>query len=165
MKHPKKIVILGHFGVGKTSLIRQFVESDFSENYLVTVGVHVKKKDILLDDENVTLIIWDVEGNTSIDKARSSYLLGTQGFIYVFDVSRPETFEDLETEMDYLKTHFNTIPVCVLGNKKDKFNEGVSASFFETKRFKEVLFTSAKTGENVENAFLKLTKKIVKNES
>lgn len=162
---PKKVVLLGHFGVGKTSLIRQFVESDFSENYLVTVGVHVKKKDVLIDNEKVTLVIWDIEGDTSISKARKSYLLGTNGFIYVFDVSRPETFENIEEEMNYLKAHFNEIPVCVLGNKKDKFEEGVSASFFETEKFKEVLFTSAKTGENVENAFQALTQKILKNGS
>lgn len=165
MNQPKKVVLLGHFGVGKTSLIRQFVESNFSEDYLVTVGVHVKKKDVMISNEKVTLVIWDIEGNTSIDKARSSYLLGTNGFIYVFDVSRPETFEGLEAEMDYLKKQFNTIPVCVLGNKKDMFDNGVSASFFETDAFKEVLFTSAKTGENVENAFQLLTQKIVENES
>lgn len=73
MAQTKKIVILGHFGVGKTSLIRRYVDSAFSEDYLVTVGVHVKKKEIDLHDEKVTLIIWDIEGNTAIDKARKSY--------------------------------------------------------------------------------------------
>jgi len=142
MTHPKKIVILGHFGVGKTSLIRQFVESDFSEDYLVTVGVHVKKKDVVIDDQQVSLIIWDVEGNTSIDKARTSYLLGTEGFIYVYDVSRPETFENLEQEISYLAQHYPNIPVCVFGNKKDLFESSVSVSYFETdEKFKGSFFT------------------------
>ncbi len=161
MTHPKKIVLLGHFGVGKTSLIRQFVESQFSEDYLVTVGVHVKKKDIFIDGKTVTLVIWDIEGNTSIEKARKSYLLGTSGFIYVFDVSRPETFENLETEMHYLEEHFSNVPVEVLGNKKDKFGGEVSEEFFKTERFEKCTFTSAKEGDNVELAFEQLTKKML----
>lgn len=161
MSYPKKVVLLGHFGVGKTSLIRRFVDEQFSEDYLVTVGVHVKKKDINVDGETITLVVWDIEGNTSIDKARESYLIGAQGFIYVFDVSRPETYEHLEDEMDYLAKQHENVPVIVLGNKKDKFEEGVSADFFKTKRFEECLFTSAKTGEHVEESFLKLTKNIL----
>ena len=102
MSHPKKVVLLGHFGVGKTSLLRRFVEATFSEDYMVTVGVHVKKKEVIIDKEPLTLIIWDIEGNTSIEKARNSYLIGTNGFIYVFDVTRPETYENISKELDYL---------------------------------------------------------------
>lgn len=160
--HPKKIVLLGHFGVGKTSLIRQFVESEFSENYLVTVGVHVKKKDVIIDDDTVTLIIWDIEGNTSIEKARASYLQGVHGFIYVFDVSRPETFENLEQERSYLSQHFPNIPVCVFGNKKDLFESSVSESYFKSNAmFEDTLFTSAKTGAHVAEGFVTLAKKII----
>ncbi|GEQ85077.1 GTP-binding protein [Patiriisocius marinistellae] len=161
MAHPKKIVLLGHFGVGKTSLIRRFVESQFSEDYLVTVGVHVKKKEISIDGNNITLVIWDIEGNTSIDKARKSYLLGTSGFIYVFDISRPETFESLETEMKYLQDNFENVPVEIVGNKKDKFGEAVSEEFFKTQRFENCTFTSAKEGDNVEDAFEQLTRKML----
>ena len=131
MSRSKKIVLLGHFGVGKTSLIRRFVDSAFNEDYLVTVGVHVKKKEVKLDGEDVTLIIWDIEGNSSIDKARSSYLLGTQGFLYVFDVTRPETFEDIDTEMDFLKENYKDVPVVTIGNKTDLITSDEKKEFFE----------------------------------
>ncbi|MFT5078926.1 Rab family GTPase [Patiriisocius sp. Uisw_047] len=157
MTQPRKIVILGHFGVGKTSLIRQYVDASFSEDYLVTVGLHVKKKDVIINDNTVTLVVWDIEGHSEIASARASYLLGSSGFIYVFDVSRPETYANLENQMEYLKEHFPGIPIEVFGNKCDKFKDEVSKVFFETPPFNSYLFTSAKTGENVEEGFMQLT--------
>jgi len=161
MTHIKKIVFLGHFGVGKTSLIRRFVESEFSEDYLVTVGVHVKKKDVVINNETVSLIIWDIEGNTSINKARSSYLLGSDGFIYVFDVGRPETYKDLPDEMKYLQAHFKDIPVCKVGNKSDLFKGEFTEDFFKEQIYKGCIFTSAKTGENVEAIFTKIAQELL----
>ena len=155
----KKIVLLGHFGVGKTSLVRRYIDSAFSEDYLVTVGVHVKKKDVVVNDEPVTLIIWDIECNNSIEKARSSYLLGSQGFIYVFDVSRQETYEDINSEMNFLAKNHENIPVCLVGNKSDLFTEDFTKEFFKDKEFENCYFTSAKTGENVEDMFLDLAKR------
>jgi small GTP-binding protein len=155
----KKIVLLGHFGVGKTSLVRRYIDSAFSEDYLVTVGVHVKKKDVLVNDEPVTLIIWDIEGNNSIEKARSSYLLGTQGFIYVFDITRQETYEDIGSEMNFLKEHHENVPVCLVGNKSDLFTEDFTKDFFTDEVFDDCHFTSAKTGDNVEALFLDLAKR------
>ncbi|MDC8006009.1 GTP-binding protein [Aureisphaera galaxeae] len=153
MAQTKKIVLLGHFGVGKTSLLRRYVDDAFNEDYLVTVGVHVKKKDISLENETVTLIIWDIEGNTSIDKARKSYLLGTHGFVYVFDVTRPETYEQLESEFSYLTEKFPNVPVSLAGNKADLFDSEFTKSFFKDPIFENCFFTSAKTGNTVEDLF------------
>jgi small GTP-binding protein len=155
----KKIVLLGHFGVGKTSLVRRYIDSAFSEDYLVTVGVHVKKKEVIINHEPVTLIIWDIEGNNAIEKARSSYLLGTQGFIYVFDITRQETYESIESEMAYLKEHHDQTPVCLVGNKSDLFTEDFNQEFFKDPVFEPCYFTSAKTGENVEMIFLDIAKR------
>ncbi len=155
----KKIVLLGHFGVGKTSLVRRYIDSEFSEKYLVTVGVHVKKKDVIIDDEKITLIIWDIEGNNSIEKARSSYLLGTQGFIYVFDINRRETYENIQKEMDYFNSNFTGIPVCVVGNKCDLFTGDFTQDFFKNVVFNDCHFTSAKTGDNVEALFHDMAKR------
>jgi len=161
MNRPKKIVLLGHFGVGKTSLLRRYVDSEFSEDYLVTVGVHVKKKVIQIEGNEITLIIWDVEGNTSLEKARNSYLLGAHGFLYVFDLTRPETFANLDAEMNFLETNFPTIPVQLVGNKKDVIENTDRMSFFETPEFSECRFTSAKTGDQVEELFLQIAKSTI----
>lgn len=160
MSLSKKIVLLGHFGVGKTSLVRRFVDSAFSEDYLVTLGVHVKKKDVEINSEKVTLIIWDIEGNTSLSKARKSYLAGSHGFLYVFDVTRPETFENLEEEMQFLTENYAATPVCQIGNKSDLIASESIKEFFASEKFKNCDFTSAKNGENVENIFLKITELI-----
>ncbi len=161
MTHAKKVVLLGHFGVGKTSLLRRFVDEAFSEDYLVTVGVHVKKKNVILNGQNVSLIIWDIEGNTSIDKARKSYLLGAHGFIYVFDITRPETYEELEKEFSYLSENFKDTPTCLVANKADLFTEEFTQTFFQEDKFKGSHFTSAKTGENVETMFAEITAKMM----
>ncbi|NNM23739.1 MAG: GTP-binding protein [Flavobacteriaceae bacterium] len=156
MSLAKKVVLLGHFGVGKTSLLRRYVDEAFSEEYLVTVGVHVKKKDVLVDGNEMSLIIWDIEGNTSIDKARNSYLLGTHGFIYVFDITRPESYESIQGELDYLEKHFKGVPVCKVGNKADLFTQEFSESFFKDEPFNGCIFTSAKTGDKVNELFAEI---------
>lgn len=161
MIRPKKIVLLGHFGVGKTSLLRRFVESEFSEDYLVTVGVHVKKKVVTIDEDEITLIIWDIEGNTSLEKARNSYLLGAHGFLYVFDLNRPETFSNLKEEQAFLKKNFLSIPVQLVGNKIDLIEDTERIHFFNAPEYANCMFTSAKTGIQVEEVFYQITKSIL----
>ncbi len=162
-KASKKIILLGHFGVGKSSLIRQFVENTFSSDYKVTIGVHILKKEVEISpDEMVSLIIWDLEGYDDIKKTRASYLLGTHGFIYVFDVTRPATFENLKDDITYLTSQYANTPLKIVGNKADlvtktylKENKnmfGVAPDFF----------TSAKTGDKVDDMFITLAKELVK---
>lgn len=163
MKASKKIILLGHFGVGKSSLIRQFVENSFTTDYKVTIGVHILKKEVeIAPDETVSLIIWDLEGYDDIKKTRASYLLGTHGFIYVFDVTRPATFESLEDDITYLASQYTNIPIKVVGNKVDL----VTKSYLkENKNIFGVtpdFFTSAKTGNNVADLFITLAKELVK---
>ena len=165
MKISKKIVLIGHFGVGKTSLIRRFIDNDFDTNYQVTIGVQVKKKSVVINEDIVTLMIWDIEGNTSIEKIRSSYLLGASGFIYVFDLSRPETYNNLASELEVLKSKYPDVPVITIGNKEDLINTKELEDYFTKQHQKISLFTSAKTGENVTEMFLQLSKLLLANES
>jgi len=165
MKITKKIVLVGHFGVGKTSLIRRFVDNEFDTDYQVTIGVQVKKKDVEVDDKTISFLIWDIEGTTSLDNTRKSYLLGSSGFIYVFDLSRPETFENLETELRFLKDHFPNIPVALIGNKEDLVDIKEKKSYFEIKKIQVSNFSSAKTGKGVDQLFFNLAQKMIENES
>jgi len=159
----KKIVLIGHFGVGKTSLIRRFVKNRFSEDYKVTIGVHISKKGVELDNQSIALIIWDLEGQDDINKTRSSYLLGTHGFIYVFDLSRPATFENLESELNFLKENYPSIPIKVVGNKTDLVNKAYLTKYSDTFQHFVDLFVSAKTGSKVETLFSKLAKELILN--
>lgn len=159
----KKIVLIGHFGVGKTSLIRRFVENTFSEDYKVTIGVHISKKTIDITDNNtsVSLIIWDLEGQDDIKKTRSSYLLGTHGFIYVFDLSRPVTFENLKSELDFLNENYPKTPVKVVGNKMDLVNKQYLSQYSDIFKPYVDFFVSAKSGSRVETLFSKLAKALI----
>ena len=160
----KKIVLLGHFGVGKSSLIRRFVENTFSEDYKVTIGVHISKKNIEISngEHTVTFIIWDLEGQDDIKKKRPSYLLGTHGYIYVFDLSRPATFENLEEEVLFLKDNYPNIPVKVVGNKLDLINKTYLSQYDAIFKNLVDFFTSAKSGSQVELLFSKLAEDLIK---
>ena len=157
----KKIVLLGHFGVGKSSLIRRFVDNVFSTDYKVTIGVHILKKEITLPNNNtVSLIIWDLEGSDDITQTRMSYLLGTDGFIYVYDLTRPITYRCLEKDIDYIKNKFPKTSIKVVGNKSDLVNKefleqntDVFGSFTD-------YYISAKTGSKVEHLFHNLAKEL-----
>ncbi|MFD2822350.1 Rab family GTPase [Lacinutrix iliipiscaria] len=162
MNTSKKIVLLGHFGVGKSSLIRRFVENTFTDHYKVTIGVHIFKKEVeISNNEQVSLIIWDLEGNDDITNTRPSYLLGTSGFIYVFDLTRPTTYEQLENDLNYIKTNHPNIPIKVVGNKTDMVTQSFikqNSAFF--KPFVD-FYTSAKTGTKVEELFSTLAKDLI----
>lgn len=153
MTQPKKIVMLGHFGVGKTSLVRRYVDAAFDEDYLVTLGVQVKKKDITVNDHEVSLIIWDVEGNRSVSQTRQSYLVGANAFVYVIDLSRPETFEFLNDNLDFIAANYPDVPVQVFGNKVDLIDGVNLDEYLEKNKLTSVLVTSAKNGQNVALGF------------
>ena len=87
----KKICMLGGFSVGKTSLVKRFVESVFSETYLTTVGVKIDKKTVVLSDRIVNLILWDLAGEDNISSLRMSYLRGAAGYVLVADGTRRST--------------------------------------------------------------------------
>ncbi len=157
MLKSKKIVILGHFGVGKTSLIRRFVTDTFSDNYKVTIGVHITKKVVEISAENkVSLILWDLEGTDDIKSIRKSYLLGTHGVVFVFDVSRPSTFEHLNEELKIVAEKMPEVPFMVVGNKSDLAEESNLSTMLLQNDISVDFLTSAKTGSAVNALFLKL---------
>lgn len=161
MNISKKIVLVGHFGVGKTSLVRRFVDSAFSEDYLVTLGVQVKKKTVAVDDDVINMIIWDLEGKTKVADMRSSYLLGSDAFIYVFDLTRPVTFDNLKENLDHINTNHPDVPLQLVGNKVDLFAEENLDDFLTKNGFDDIVTTSAKEGTNVNLLFEKLANALI----
>jgi len=162
MNSSKKVVLVGHFGVGKSSLMRRFVQNTFSDNYIVTIGVHILKKEIKIDELNLTLVIWDIEGKDDIQKVRSSYLLGTSGFIYVIDPTRCQTYERFNEEVDFLKTTYPTSKIVSVSNKSDLIDIDDFKNILEQKNISIDYFASAKEGIEVENLFQKIGLKMVK---
>lgn len=149
----KKIVLIGHFGVGKTSIIRRFVNNIFTDDYKVTIGVHISKKQIEINNTKLTFVIWDLEGKDDIEKVRKSHLIGTSGFLYVIDPTRNSTFVNIKEEVEYLKSNYPNAQLLTIANKVDLIDK---EEFQKEVKFPIDYFTSAKTSENVESIFNKL---------
>ncbi|QDV08809.1 Ras family protein [Planctomycetes bacterium Poly30] len=152
-KFVKKVVILGHFGVGKTSLVRRFVHSMFSEDYHTTIGVKIDKKVIETEDHQLSMVLWDVEGGADQERIPRSYFLGTHGVFYVCDLTRPNTFMDIDRNLQVVKERSPAASVVVVGNKVDLLSSTQRASFESGEKLLLDFISSAGTGENVDRAF------------
>lgn len=169
----KKICLVGDFGVGKTSLIRRFVERQFSDQYLSTVGVKISQKQIILPVnpeqkiQNLQLMIWDLEGHTKFKTIAPSYLRGSSGAIIVADVTRQDTMERVEEHIKLFLSINSQGFIIIAFNKSDLFDEEKVAQLLTTYNFSEqprvisTYATSAKTGKDVDLIFEKLAYKIV----
>ncbi|WP_299013746.1 Rab family GTPase [uncultured Polaribacter sp.] len=158
----KKVLLVGNFGVGKTSLIRRFVLNEFSEDYISTIGVRVSSKLVQYKNEEIKLLIWDVAGTHNDEKIPKSYFLGASAAMYVFDVSRAETYNNITSYIKNIKELSGLDKVTVVGNKKDLLTQEAIISLQETIAEPIDLITSAKENDNVEDAFLKLAAQAIK---
>jgi len=157
----RKIILIGVFGVGKTSMIRNFVHQKFSDEYLSTIGVKVDKKIVQLDEHEMHLLIWDIAGEIFSDNLYKSYTKGAHGIIAVFDVSRKPSYLELKEELKTIKELYPDIPLMVVGNKVDLLESNVLKERIQTSAFECDMFTSAKTGENIEELFINISKQIL----
>ena len=160
----RKVILTGNFGVGKTSLFNRFVYDRFSDKYLTTIGVKVNKKVIEVEGEELSILLWDIAGEVSQDKVPVSYFLGAAGIVYVFDMSRPLTFEHIEKDIAHLKEMLPNSIIKVVGNKKDLLDEATILSVVSSLSMGCDITTSAKTGENVEEMFLDLGRELLNKE-
>lgn len=153
----KKICLIGAFAVGKTSLVRQFVYSLFSEKYHTTVGVKIDKKQLMINGRSIDLIIWDLHGEDDFQSVRMSYLRGASGCIYVMDGTRQPTLDTVLSLRQKVETAIGPTPSILAINKCDLATDweidSPTMESLEKKNDFSVIRTSAKTGESVEDAF------------
>lgn len=156
----RKICLLGDFSVGKTSLIRRYVEDRFDDKYLSTIGVKISRKSLQRKDNTLNLLIWDLAGGDDFSKMGASYLRGAVGAIIVCDLTRQPTLAALEYYTEQLRAVNDKAVIVFAGNKCDLIDERVIAESDLQALSDQInasyLLTSAKTGENVENAFERL---------
>lgn len=157
-----KIIMLGDFSVGKTSLIRRYVENAFDETYLTTIGVRVSQKSVPLDNNrpDANLLIWDIAGNDGLSTVIHQYIKGSSGAIITGDLTRKETLVYMNKYHALFKEICPGKPVVFALNKIDLLN-GEAVPEYVTRFRKEVeettgfrvIFSSAKTGNAVEEIF------------
>jgi small GTP-binding protein len=159
----KKICLLGATGVGKTSLVKQYVEGIFSEKYLTSIGVKIDKKEVSLESETLQLMLWDIEGIDRYCGFQAKYLRGASAYILVVDQTRSQSLTEGE-EIQALIKQVVDIPGILAINKSD-LPETWHWSENEIDQIKTNFalscYTSAKTGEGVDHLFSSLAALLV----
>lgn len=180
-RYKAKVCLLGDQTVGKTSLIRKFVLDQFSDDYIPTIGTKVTKRDVAFEKDgaktNVSLMVWDINGQWDMFKESVSefknfkpptrFFSNSNGVFIVCDLTRRETFAHINFWYDNIVKEIGyKLPTVLLGNKcdlKDKVAVTYESIMAINRDYNFPFFyTSARTGENVEQAFQTLADLILK---
>jgi hypothetical protein len=155
--------MLGGFSVGKTSLVRRFVQSVFSDTYLTTVGVKIDKKIVELPGRTVNLILWDLAGEDDTSSLRMSYLRGAAGYVLVADGTRASTLDVAVSLRERAEAEYGFLPSVLLLNKSDLKDQWVIGDDEVTALRQNgwwVQSSSARTGDGVEDVFKDLAVRV-----
>ena len=162
-----KILTIGESGVGKTCILRRFVENKFLKNHLATIGIDFKTKTLNINNQEIKLKIWDTAGQERFRNITTQYYKGADGIVLIYDVTDDASYEKIRDWMEQIlsNTKREDIGLVLLGNKCDmepravseeqgnKMAEELNVSYFET---------SALTGQGINEAFNELTRDIMK---
>jgi small GTP-binding protein len=160
-----KLLLLGDMAVGKTSLMMRLTDDEFNLNIIGTAGIDLKKKTLNVEGEDVKVLIYDTAGHDRFRLIAKSQYKGSNGIVLIYDVTDRKTFDNVAKWMEDIKENTDSkVEVLLVGNKIDKANEsGVKSEegLALGQKF-QVSFveTSAKTGEGVNTAFLKIVTNI-----
>jgi small GTP-binding protein len=160
----KKICLLGSYGVGKTSLVARFVHSMFADKYHTTVGVKIDKKVLTIDEDEITLMLWDMAGEEDGAPVKLNQVRDTSGYLLVVDGTRSRTLEVARSIQERVENEVGKRPFLLLVNKADlKESWEIPESAWQelSELGWSVLETSAKSGEHVEEAFQTLTTRML----
>jgi small GTP-binding protein len=161
----KKVCMVGAYAVGKTSLVRRYVESIFDERYQTTVGVKIDKRDIAVEGETVRLVLWDLSGEDDFTRLRLSHLRGASGYILVADGCRRSTFDTARALHERVTEAIGPVPFVVALNKadlKEQWDLEPAPGRNPHPEGWTVFETSAKSGQNVEAMFLHLAREMLR---
>uniref|UniRef100_A0A0D6QWL5 Uncharacterized protein n=1 Tax=Araucaria cunninghamii TaxID=56994 RepID=A0A0D6QWL5_ARACU len=160
-----KYIIIGDTGVGKSCLLLQFTDKRFQPVHDLTIGVEFGARMIMIDNKPIKLQIWDTAGQESFRSITRSYYRGAAGALLVYDITRRETFNHLATWLEDARQHATAnMTIMLIGNKCD-LGHRRAVSFEEGQQFAKehgLIFmeTSAKTSQNVEEAFINTASEI-----
>ena len=164
-----KILLLGDICSGKVNLLDRYIDNSFEQNQSSTIGIDIRYKYIIKDNKKIKLDFWDTAGQERFKGLRKNYFKGSNGIILVCDITNRETLTRLKNNIEDVKKSFleGKVEIIIIANKIDlvdqrKISENELNKFGEKNNI-EVFYTSAKTGEGVEEAFNSLINKIINN--
>lgn len=165
-----KVCLVGEKAVGKTSLIRRFVVNEFDDKYITTIGTKVSKKELVFEGKDVhiqlDMTVWDIMGEKGFrELLKEAYFYGANGVLAVADLTRKKTLVDLDDWVDSTMKEAGKIPVIIALNKvdlEDKAEFGDMEATEIAKAFEAPFsYTSAKSGEGVQEAFEALGRMVI----
>ncbi len=160
----RKLCMVGSYAVGKTSLVRRFVESMFSEKYLTTVGVKIDKKTVTVGEAQLDLVLWDIAGEDDVQPLQLVYLRGASGYLLVADGTRRATLDKARTLQVRVRETIGDKPFVLVLNKSDLVQDWDVGDKLTEELVGEgwdLIKTSAKTGSGVEDAFHMVARKML----
>ena len=161
-----KIVVTGSKGVGKTSLVYRFISGKFKADTIGTVGVDMSTKTMDIDERKINLVIWDFAGEEKFRVLMPKYCAGAQGAILLYDLTREETFAELEDWIPLLNKYTLNSKKILIGSKADlvdqrTVSEEDALDFQSRNNIDFYLESSSKTGQNVDEIFETLIRAII----
>jgi len=162
-----KLIIIGDSGVGKSSVLSQYVDQTFINSHISTIGVDFKITNVNIGDKIAKLQIWDTAGQERFRTITTNYYRGAHGIILVYDVTNRESFDNIVNWVDNIERYSKNPRIILIGNKTDLPNKRV-VSYEEALDYSNslglsFLETSAKNNLNIEDIFTKLVHDIYDN--
>ena len=162
-----KVLLIGNSSVGKSSLLLRFVDNQWSDLFVPTIGVDFKIRTMEIDNKNVKLQIWDTAGQERFKNITASYYRGAHGIFVVYDISDTESFKNINNRLNEIEKNANkNVYKILVGNKCD-LEDKRTVSYQQGKELAETygmqfIETSAKSNTNVDEAFHLLGKEVMK---
>lgn len=155
----RKICVLGATGVGKSSLVRRFVDREFDDDYRQTIGVTISRGTLAFDEVSLELMLWDYEGTEPGSQYSRSFISGASGLVFVVDATRPKTLDHLLEAQVKGRGYTSSRPSVLVVNKSD-LTHGFALTKEQLDRAGQldwfIIQASAKSGDNVDDAFMRL---------
>ena len=164
------ILLVGDANVGKTSILLKYTENFFPNQYQATIGVEYKMKIIKLNNMNIKLQIWDTAGQERYKSIAKNFFHSANGVFLVFDITNKQSFENLNKWIEDVKE--NSPKDCkyiIIGNKSDLSDQRTISTFeidnFVKEKKSSYFEVSAKNDEGLNDAFINLSKEIIKDKN
>ena len=161
-----KIINVGDYSVGKTSIAVRYTKNKFSVNYLPTLGVDFYSKEVDIDeDTKIKMVLFDTVGQERLASLRKRYYTGAHGAVVVYDITRKESYENISYWISEIENKVPDIPIIIVGNKTDLEEQRAvpyeqAKEEWESKGY-QVLETSAKLGAGVNDVYVTIVKLVM----
>ena len=164
-----KLILVGDGRVGKTSIINKYLYNTFNENEPMTINSCFLEKKMIINEKTFKFALWDTAGQEKFNSVTPVYYRDAKGVILVYDITNARSFERVQKWIEEVRSYNKECEIVICGNKvdiKETYEDGVDkdkAKEYVKNKGIEHFYTSAKTGEGLEEVFDYVAKKVVDN--